>query len=87
METGIDDAQFERIKFQIRAAQIYAEDDIAGLARRYGEGLTTTLTLKDIEDWPAILDAVTKDDVMQVAREIFDRRHAVTGYLKAGASQ
>ena len=43
MAEGIDDAQFERIKFQIRAAQIYAEDDIQGLARRYGDGRTDTL--------------------------------------------
>jgi zinc protease len=81
MAEGIDDAQFERIKFQIRAAQIYAEDDIQGLARRYGEGLTSGLTLADIEAWPAVLDAVTKQDVMAVAAEVLDRRQAVTGWL------
>jgi zinc protease len=81
MAEGIDDAQFERIKFQIRAAQIYAEDDIQGLARRYGEGLTSGLTLADIEAWPAVLDAVTKEDVMAVAAEVLDRAHAVTGWL------
>ncbi len=84
---GIDDAQFERIRFQIRAAQIYAEDDIAGLARRYGEGLATSLTVEDIEAWPSILDAVSKDDVMAATREVLDRRRAVTGYLMTEASQ
>ncbi len=81
LEEGIDDAQLDRIKFQIRAAQIYAQDDISGLARRYGEGLTTGLTIADIEAWPAVLDAVTKDDVMAAAREVFDRRKSVTGWL------
>ena len=87
LEDGIDDAQFERIRFQIRAAQIYAEDDMGGLARRYGEGLTTGLTVEDIEAWPAILDAVTKEEVMAAAREVLDRRRAVTGYLTSGVAQ
>ncbi len=78
---GIDDAQFERIKFQIRAQEIYAQDDIQGLARRYGQGLTSGLTVADIQAWPEVLDAVTKEDVMAVAAEIFDERRAVTGWL------
>lgn len=81
LKEGIDAAQFERVKFQIRAAQIYAEDDIQGLARRYGEGLTSGLTVADIEAWPEILDAVTREDVMAAAAELFDRRRAVTGFL------
>ncbi|MDH3264132.1 MAG: insulinase family protein [Paracoccaceae bacterium] len=85
LEEGIDDAQFERIRFQIHAAEIYAEDDIQGLARRYGEALTTGLTLADIEAWPAVLDAVTKEEVMAAAAETFDRRRAVTGWLTGTA--
>jgi len=81
LTTGIDDAQFERIRFQIRAAQVYAQDDIQGLARRYGEGLTSGLTVADIEAWPDVLDAVTKEDVMAAAERLFDRRRAVTGWL------
>ena len=78
---GIDPDQFERIRFQIRAAEIYAQDDIQGLARRYGEGLTTGLTLADIEAWPDVLDAVTPEQVMAAAGALLDRRRAVTGYL------
>jgi zinc protease len=87
LEEGIDDSQFERIKFQIRAAQIYAEDDIAGLARRYGEALAVGLTVEDVQAWPDILDAVTKDDVMKAAHEVLDRRRSVTGWLTAEAVQ
>ena len=36
---------------------------------------------RDVEDWPAILEAVTEDDVLAAARALFDRRHAVTGWL------
>ncbi|MCU0911843.1 MAG: insulinase family protein [Rhodobacteraceae bacterium] len=87
MAEGIDDAQFERIRFQIRAAEIYAQDDTQGLARRYGEGMTSGLTAADIEAWPAVLDAVTKEDVMAAAAELFDRRRAVTGWLTAPATE
>ncbi len=81
MAAGPDPAAFARIKTQLGAAEIYARDDVEGLARRYGEALTTGLTLKDIEDWPAVLQSVTPDDVMQAARKVLDRRKAVTGWL------
>ena len=78
---GIDPVQFERIKTQIRADEIYARDDVQGLARRYGTGLTSGLTIADIQAWPAVLGAVTTEDVMATAREVFDRKRAVTGWL------
>ncbi len=81
LKDGPDPAAFERIKTQIRAADIYARDDSEGLARRYGEGLATGLTVQDIEAWPDVLDAVTLDDVKAAAAMVFDRKKAVTGYL------
>ena len=81
LETGPDTADFARIKTQIKAAQIYARDDVDGLARTYGEALTTGLAIKDVQDWPAILEAVTADDVVAAARLVLDRNRAVTGYL------
>ena len=80
-QNGIDAEQFARIKTQIRADNIYAEDSVMGLAKRYGEALTTGLTIKDVQDWPAVLDAVTVDEVQQAARDVLDRRHAVTGWM------
>lgn len=81
LETGVDAEQFARVKTQIRAAMIFAEDDVGGLARRYGEALTTGLTVADVEAWPAILDAVTEADVLAAAAEVFDRRRSVTGWM------
>lgn len=83
MTEGPKPAAFERIKTQIRAADIYARDDSQGLAQRYGEGLATGLTVEDIEAWPDVLGAVTIEDVMAAAKLVFDdRRNAVTGYLQ-----
>lgn len=78
---GPDPAQLERIKTQIRAAEIYALDNMAGIARRYGVGLTIGLTVEDITDWPKVLDAVTADDVMTAAHNVFNRDTSVTGWL------
>ncbi|MEH7830281.1 M16 family metallopeptidase [Gemmobacter denitrificans] len=81
LATGPDPAAFERIKTQLRAAEIYALDDVDGLARRYGEALTTGLTVADVQEWPKVLQEVTPDDVMAAARKVLDRRNAVTGWL------
>lgn len=81
LKTGPDPAAFERVKTQIRAADIYSRDDAEGLANRYGEALATSLTIKDVEDWPAILAAVTPEDVKAAAAEVLDARRSVTGWL------
>lgn len=82
MRDGVDPVQLDRIKRQLRAALIYAEDDIQGLANRYGQALTSGLTLADIEAWPEILQSVTPDEIMAAAADVFDRRRAVTGWLR-----
>ena len=81
IETGPDADDFARIKTQIRASQIYARDNVDGLARRYGEALAVGLTVQDVQDWPAVLDAVTAEQVQDAARKVLSRNHAVTGWL------
>ncbi len=82
IEEGIDPEQFERVKFQLRAALVYAEDSTQSLARRYGEALTAGLTLDDIAAWPDMLQAVTPEDVMQAAALLLDTRRSATGYAR-----
>lgn len=81
LEEGIDPDQLERIKFQLKAQDIYARDDANRLARRYGVALTSGLTVEDVQAWPDILQAVTAEDILAAARDVFDRKKAVTGYL------
>lgn len=83
MAEGIDPEQLARIKTQIRASEIYARDDVEGLANRYGRALTQGLTVQDVQNWPDILQAVTADDIMAVARDVLDRRQSVTGWVMA----
>ena len=83
METGVDLEQFERIKMQIRASEIYELDSVQGTARKYGAALTSGLTIEDVQAWPEVLQAVTPEDIMEAAAQVFDRRRAVTGFLSA----
>jgi len=87
LETGVDAEQLERIKMQVRAAQIYARDDVNGLANRYGAALASGLTIQDVQDWPTILQNVTAEDVMTAARDVFQLKNSVTGYLTASAPE
>jgi zinc protease len=87
MATGPDPAQMERIKMQLRASQVYARDNVQGLARAYGDALTSGLGIDDIRAWPGILQAVTPEEVMAAAREVLDKRRSVTGWLVAEETQ
>ncbi|WP_166417629.1 M16 family metallopeptidase [Cochlodiniinecator piscidefendens] len=83
MDEGVDAEQLDRIKSQLRAGQVYDDDNVEGLARRYGVALTSGLTLEDIAAWPDLLQAVTAEDIMAAAQNVFDRRNAVTGWVGA----
>jgi zinc protease len=83
LRDGVDEAQLDRIKMQIRAGQIYERDNVERLARRYGSALTQGLTIRDIQEWPEILQRVTEEDILVAARDILNRDTAVTGYLMA----
>lgn len=87
MEDGVDANHLARVKSQIRASLIYAQDDVASLGREYGAALTSGLTIKDVQEWPAILDAVTEQDIMEAARMVFDRNNAVTGWFRKPTTQ
>jgi zinc protease len=71
----------ERVKTQLIAEAIYAQDNQATMARWYGGALTTGLSIEDIRSWPDRIRAVTAEQVRQAAREWLDKKRSVTGYL------
>src|ERR1700716_4277685 len=76
----------ERVKTQLIAEAIYAQDNQATLARWYGGALTTGLSVDDIRSWPERIRAVTADQVRTAAQNWLDKKRSVTGYLiKDGA--
>ena len=84
---GVDAEQFARIKMQLRANLIYERDDVQALANLYGSAMTSGLTIKDVQDWPRILQNVTKEDVIEAAALLLDKKQAVTGWLTNPAAQ
>ncbi|MEM9717019.1 MAG: pitrilysin family protein [Pseudomonadota bacterium] len=82
IEEGIDLEQLDRIRAQIRAAEIYALDNQNGLARRFGSALTAGLTVEDVLAWPDILQSVTEDEIIALAKTLFDPVQSVTTYAK-----
>lgn len=71
----------ERVKTQLIAAAIYAQDNQAALARWYGGALTSGLSIDDIRSWPDRIRAVTAEQVRDVAQKWLDKKRSVTGYL------
>ena len=81
LATGVDSQKLERIKLQLRASEIYARDDVDRIANRYGRALTSGLTVEDVQDWPRVLQSITEDEIIAVAREVLRPEASVTGYL------
>ncbi len=71
----------ERVKTQLIAEAIYAQDNQATLARWYGAALTTGLSIEDIRSWPDRIRAVTAEQVRAAAQKWLDKNRSVTGYL------
>jgi len=71
----------ERVKTQLIAEAIYAQDSQASLAQWYGAALTTGLSVDDIRSWPDRIRAVTAEQVRAVAQKWLDKNRSVTGYL------
>ncbi len=71
----------ERVKTQLIAEAIYAQDNQATLARWYGAALTTGLSIEDIRSWPDRIRAVTAEQVRAAAQKWLDKKRSVTGYL------
>jgi zinc protease len=78
---GVDEATLERAKTRLVADAIYAQDSQAMLARWYGASLATGLTIDDVKQWPARIEAVDAAAVLEAAKKYLDRRRAVTGLL------
>lgn len=81
LATGPDPERIEALRTQFRASEVYARDDVQGLAERYGRALTQGLTAEDVQAWPEVLQQVTADDILRVAREVLVPSRAVTSYV------
>jgi zinc protease len=80
-QTPVAASDLERVKTQLIAEAIYAQDNQATLARWYGGALTTGLSIDDLRSWPDRIRAVTAEQVRDAAQKWLDKKRSVTGYL------
>jgi zinc protease len=80
-ENPVRAEDLERVKTQLIAEAIYAQDNQATLARWYGGALTTGLSIEDIRSWPDRIRGVTAEQVRAAAQKWLDKKRSVTGYL------
>lgn len=82
LTSGINDEELIRIKKKLDADSVYARDSLDRGAKTIGMTVTSNGQISDVEEWNKYLDAVTKEKVLEVAKEIFDTNKAITGYLR-----
>jgi zinc protease len=81
LEEGIDADHLARLKVQIAAEDIYELDDLSSVARTYGQALTAGLTVEDVQNWSSVLQSVTEEDILNVARKVMVLERSVTGLM------
>jgi zinc protease len=84
-ENGVTEEELARAKRSAVAQAVYSLDNQVQLANIVGQALTVGLTLKDVQDWPAGIQAVSVADVQAVAKKYLRPDAAVTGYLEPNA--
>ncbi|MFV0367781.1 MAG: M16 family metallopeptidase [Hyphomicrobiaceae bacterium] len=80
-KNGVSEAELKRAKSAYIADYTYDSDNQSTLARRYGWGLATGISVEAMETWPDRIRAVTSDDVKRAAVKYLDERASVTGML------
>jgi zinc protease len=80
-QNGVRAEDLDRVKTQLVAESIYAQDNQATLARWYGGALATGLSIEAIRSWPDRIRAVTAEQVREAAQEWLEKKRSVTGYL------
>ena len=71
----------ERVKTQMIAESVYAQDSQTTLARWYGAAITVGLSVDDVRAWPDRIRAVTAEQVRDAARTWLEKKRSATGYL------
>jgi zinc protease len=81
-QNGVAVEELDRAKRSAIAQAIYSLDNQRMLANIVGQALTIGRSLEDVQDWPARIQAVTAEDVQQVASKYLRPELSATGYLE-----
>lgn len=87
LREGPTDAELARAKNLLTANAIYARDSQESLANIYGGSLAQGESIDDVVNWPTDMEAVTRDEVIAIARQTLDINASVTGLLMPEEAQ
>ena len=77
---GLTEAEIARAKTRLVADAVYRRDSHSSLARYFGSGLTTGLSVGRMLAWPDAIERVTAADIGACLHWL-DKKRSVTGYL------
>lgn len=72
IEKGISDEELKKGKEQLKTSLVLGQESSSSMMRVFGSHALQTGELYDFDKRISLIDAVEKEDVLQVAREIFD---------------
>lgn len=78
---GISDEEMARAKTSLKAESVYARDGLTSMARIMGWVRIANLDARYFSQWPDLIEAVTKDQVVAAARRTLLVKQSVTGIL------
>lgn len=81
LRDGPTDAELARAKSSLAAAAIYSRDSQETIANIFGASLAHGESIADVVSWDDDIQAVTREEVMEIARATFDLDASVTGWL------
>jgi zinc protease len=81
IKDGVTDKELEGAKNRFLRSMIFARDNQSSMANIYGASLATGGTVRQMEEWPDKIKAVTAEQIKQVAQKYLSVDHSVSGYL------
>ena len=78
---GPSEAEVESVKARLQAVVVYALDNPQSVASIFGNALSVGITVEQIESWPDRVAAVTREQIIVIAREVLRPERSVTGLL------
>jgi zinc protease len=81
MRDGVNAEELQRVKAQVTAGEVYKRDSVFYQAMQIGQMESAGLSYKDIPVMLQKLQAVTAQQVQEVAREIFNDDHLTVAVL------
>lgn len=81
IKDGITEDELVKARNRFLKSVIFSRDSQTGMARIYGSTLSTGQTIKDIDEWPDRIKAVTTKQIQEVAKTYLVDARSVTSYL------